>query len=130
MSDEKKKIIIKPETKDRVIIIDGRKYRLLQEIMKGDHVQEAIFQEFDEKQWETDIDNISEFLVSETGITAKRILKDVLNGTDMITIEKIKREIERIMEERRRMSRVHLPPRIKRGCLNIKIGKIEIPIVE
>ena len=127
---EKKKIIIKPETKDRMIIVDGKKYRLLQEVMKGDHVQEAVFQEFDEKQWETDIENISEFLVTETGLTAKRIVKDVLNGTDMATIEKIKQEIERIHNERISGIRPYLPPRIKSGCINIKIGKIEIPIIE
>ncbi len=117
MSDKKAKerLVFTPEEADRTLIKDGKKFRLLKEVIENEHVKEVIFEEVseeDEKALDERQDKIAEYLVSASNIDAKMIIKDLLKQMNSTMIDKLEKQVKR--EE---------PVVIEPGCLSLRIGK-------
>lgn len=109
-----------PDDGEKVMIMDGHKYRLKEEMTKKDgHFGKVVFTEFDEKKYSDDLDSIVEYLISESGIKTQDILKDILKKLSLKELKKIKLQVKKKDKVK-----------IKKGCLNLKLGKTEICIVD
>lgn len=109
-----------PDDGEKVMIMDGRKYRLKEEMTKKDgHCGRVVFTEFDEKKYDADLDSVVEYLLSNSGVTAQDILKDVLRKVSLKELDKIKRQV--VKKDK---------VKIKKGCLSLKLGKTEICIID
>lgn len=116
----KKRLVFMPDVQDKVLIKDGIKYRMIEEVGgKDGHVKKVIFEEFDEADFNKRIDALAEYLVNESGLSAKDVLVSVLNGQAVNSIERL----EQKMKKHRRV-------KIKKGCLNLRMGNAEIPICD
>ncbi len=110
--EERERIVFKPDEEDRVILKDGKKYRLLKETVEGGHIKEVIFEEFDESAMGERMDKIADYLVSASKIDARMIIKDLLKQMDTDAIGKLEKQVKR-----------QEPVVIVPGCLSLKIGK-------
>ena len=109
---ERERLVFSPDEEDRIITIDGKKYRFLKETMAGGHIKEVIFEEFDEDVLNEKMDKIADYLVSASKIDAKMIIKDLLKQMRTEQINSLERQVKK--EE---------PVVIVPGCLSLKIGK-------
>ena len=114
----KDRIVFTPEESDRILTIDGKKYRMLKETFSGGHIKDVIFEEFNEEEINKKIDDIAEYLISKSGLDSKTIIKDLLKQMQTIELDKLEKLV--IKEE---------PVEIVPGCLSLKIGKRMIGIV-
>jgi signal transduction protein with GAF and PtsI domain len=112
---ERERLVFSPEEQDRMLMKDGKKYRLLKETVEGGHIKEVIFEEVDESVMSEKMDKIADYLVSASQIDAKMIIKDLLKQMSTDEIDKLEKQVKR--EE---------PVVIVPGCLSLKIGKRRI----
>ncbi len=109
---ERERLVFTPDEEDRIITKDGKKYRLLKETLKGGHIKEVIFEEFDEDALNEKMDRIVDYLVSASKIDTRMIIKDLLKQMRTEEINSLERQVKK--EE---------PVVIVPGCLSLKIGK-------
>lgn len=120
MDKIKERIIFKPREEDQILLKDGKKYRFLKETMKENgHVNEVIFEEINEVEYEDQLDRMASYLIEKSGLDAKTIIKDVLRQSSTNELNKIENEMKK-----------ESPVEIVPGCLALKIGKRRIEIVE
>ncbi len=115
---EKERITLSPASNDKILTKDGKKYRLLREVIENGHIKEVIFEELDEAAYETQLDEITSYLIEKSGLDAKTILKDVLKQLDTDYLNKLSREVKK-----------ESPVEIVPGCLSLKVGKRRIEII-
>jgi len=116
---KKERIIFEPREQDQILLRDGKKYRFLKETMKENgHINEVIFEEIDETEYEEQLDRIASYLVDKSTLDAKAIVKDILRQSSTS-------ELNRIDNEIKKESPVDIVP----GCLALRIGKRTIEIV-
>lgn len=109
-----------PDDGERVMIMNGRKYRLKEEKIKKDgHCGGAVFTEFDEDKYNADLDSVVEYLLSSSGIKAQDILRDILKKISLKELDKLKLQVKKKDKVK-----------VKKGCLNLMLGKTEICIVD
>jgi len=115
---KKERIVLRPDVHNRVLIKNGKKFRVIEEIRGADdHIKKVVFEEFDEEAHNQRIDKLAEWLVDESGLTVETILKYALKQlalSDLIDLEK----------KMRRKAKVE----VTRGCMGLKIGNFEIEI--
>lgn len=116
---KKERIIFEPEAKDQILLKDGKKFRLLKQTIENGHIKEVIFEEINEPEYETQLEEISSYLINKSGLDAQTIVKDILRQLDSGYLNKLSIEVKK-----------ESPVEIIPGCLSLKIGKKKIDIVE
>lgn len=116
----KERIILEPDEKDRILVRDGKKFRMLKETIENGHVKEVIFEEINEDEYENQLDKISSYLINKSNLDAKTIIKDILRKESSESLNKLEREINNKSP----------PVEVVPGCLSLKVGKRIISIVD
>ncbi len=119
MNNKKERIIFEPNEKDQILLKDGKKFRMLKEVVENDHVKEVIFEEIDEPEYEVMLDKIASYLINKSGLDAQTIIKDVLRQSSTGYLNKLSLEVDK-----------ESPVKIVPGCLSLKIGKRIVEIVD
>ena len=118
--NKRERIVFKPEVGERVMVKDGKKYRMVEEVIgKDQHVKRVIFEAYDEQDWKKRVDRLADYLINKSHIGIKDVLKSVLNSVDMKTLERL----EKKMNQRVKV-------KVKHGCLALTMGNANIQIVE
>jgi len=115
MSNKKERIILEPSEQDRMLLRDGKKFRMLKETIENNHIKEVIFEEIDEAEYEAQLNKIASYLVSKSGLDAQTIVKDLLRQSSTAYLNRLEKEIKK-----------EPPVEIIPGCLALKIGKKDI----
>lgn len=108
--------------RDSLLNIGDDSYRLSKEVVgKDGHIKKIIFSEFDKVDYDENIAEIVDYIIHsvKSKLSAENILKDVLLNQSLETIDKL----HKLVERRAKVS-------MKKGCLSVKIGNAEIPIVD
>lgn len=113
---KKERITLQPDVHERVLIKDGKKFRLVKEVVgKDHHVKKIIFEEYDEKDWNKRVNKLVTYLANKSKLSTKDILKSVINSVTY-------KELGKLEKEMKNKSKV----KIQKGCIGLKMGKAEI----
>jgi len=106
------------DTKDHVLIIRGKRYRLKNvKEKKNGHLDKMVFTEINEQDYGKRIDKLTKSLIENTNLDAQKILSNILSQESIEKIEKLENALN-----------AGKKPKIEDGCLNIRVGKEEINI--
>ena len=115
-----KKVIMLPDHRDSVIVIDGVKYRMKGDTLKKNgHLKEIKFEQFNEQEHHDKIEKIAHYLVESTKISAQDIVEDILASQPTDYINKMYGQVKR-------RQKAH----VVRGCLEIQMGDTRIQVVD
>lgn len=97
----------------------GKRIFMLKEdrIGKDGHIKKLIFEEVNKKEYKNKIKSITKEILKTKDIDRETILEEALLQLSTKKLEEVKRKLKNFKK-----------PRFKKGCLNIEIDGIEIPI--
>jgi len=117
---EKERIVFKPDVEERVLVKNGKKYRLIEEVVgKDGHLKKVVFEEFNEKAYNKRIDKLTNYLIKESKISIDDVIKNILLCIDVKTLEKLEKKMKKKVKVK-----------VKKGCLGLKMGNADIPIID
>jgi hypothetical protein len=120
MTDKKETLIMDPKNRETVIIKDGKKFRMKKiDKLKNGHIGEIIYEEFNEEEFDKKVEKIADYLIAKTGLNIHDVMTEILKNTTMDDLDKLMKKVDK-----------KLHPSLYRGCLVVKIGNAEIPIVD
>jgi hypothetical protein len=111
------KLEIRVEAGQRSMEVNGRKLRFVKESMsKGGHIGTLVYQEMSDEEYDGLVSDLADKLISKSGLQLKDVMKDILQYMPVSELKKIAAETEK------------KPVTIEGGCLNLKVGRFEIPV--
>jgi len=115
---KKQKITIIPSKSPNVFRI-GRKLFILKEekIGKDNHIKKLIFEETKQKEYVNELKSLAEEILKTKDIDRKVILEQALGSLSKNELIKVRKGLNKFKK-----------PKLKRGCLNLNIDGIEVPI--
>jgi len=117
------RIVFKPDVDEKVLIKDKKQYRLIKQVIgKDKHTKEIIFEEITPKfkeAWDKKINELTDYLIKQSKIEIKDVIKNILNSLDLETLNRLERKMKQ-----------KIKVKLKRGCLGLTIGNAEISILE
>ena len=117
----KKKKIIAEFSNPSILVVDGKKYILEKEthkvVDKIPHLNQAIFEEFNEEEYKEDLDLIVNRLAEYTD--ARELLRELIKTTPY-------KEIRKMARNKRNKEQITNTT----GCLGFKIGKGYLPLID
>ena len=120
MIRKKERLVFLPDVRERVLIKDGKKFRLIEEVIgKDEHVKKVIFEEFDEEKHNRRIEKLTNYLIAESKISIKDVIKNILMSVELKTLDKFEKKMKKKVKVR-----------IKKGCVGLQFGNEEIPIID
>jgi len=115
----KKRIIeITPSVSPNIFRIGKRTFYLKEEkIGKDKHIKKLIFEEVNRQEYIKEISELTKKILATGKLDEQAILEQALLHLSKKEIEKVKEKLDLLKK-----------PKLKRGCLNLEIDGIEVPI--